>query len=52
MANEILLDVAEDDPLVELLWSRSSILLMQILQGGCHRDRKGKRPHGGAYCSR
>ena len=52
MANEMFADVAEDDPLVELLWSRSSILLMQILQAGCHRDRKDKRPDGGAYCSR
>lgn len=31
MTNEIHSDVAEDDLLVELLWSRSFILLMQIL---------------------
>lgn len=52
MANEISSDVVEDDPVTELLWSRSSILLMRMQQAGCHLDRKDKMPDGGVYCSR
>jgi len=52
MANEIFPDVVEDDPIAELLWFRSSILLKQMRQAGCRLDRKDKRLDRGVYCSR
>jgi len=52
MVNEMFPDVVEDGHITELLWSRSSILLMRMRQADCHLDRKNKKPDREVYCSR